>query len=246
MSDLKDGEGRARSGGGGWGALLAGGAGGVIATLVLGIAAVQGGWADQLVRKAMVENPAILVETSDALRASQLAPIVAANRQALETPFGSSWQGAKDGDVTLVEFYDYACGYCKASLPVIDRLVKEDPRLRVVYREFPVLGPESEAASRMALAASRSGRFMAFHDALYAAGRPSQATLAQAAAAAGIPAAVPVSPEYDGEIRRNIELAQQLRASGTPLFIVGDKVLEGAVGYDVLKKAIADTRAKRG
>lgn len=225
--------------------MLAGAAGGAIATVALGFAAVQGGWAGKLVRKALVDNPTILVETADALRANQFAPILTANRAALETPFGSSWQGAKDADVTLVEFYDYACGYCKASLPVIARLVREDPKLRVVYREFPILGPESEGAARMALAASQTGRFMAFHDALYAAGRPSQATLAKAAAAAGIPAAVPASSEIDGEIRKNFGLAQQLGASGTPLFIVGDQVLNGAVGYDALKKAITDARAKR-
>ncbi len=225
--------------------LLAGAAGGAIATVALAVAAVQGGWAGQIVRKAMLENPTILVETADALRENQFAPVLAANRAALETPFGSSWQGAKDGDVTLVEFYDYACGYCKASLPVIARLVKEDPKLRVVYREFPILGPESEVAARMALGASQSGRFMAFHDALYAAGRPSQPTLAKAAAAAGVPAAVPSSPEIDGELRKNFQLAQQLGATGTPLFIVGDKVLNGAVGYDALKKAIADARAAK-
>ncbi|GAA4001389.1 DsbA family protein [Sphingomonas humi] len=234
-------------GGSNWGALLTGAAGGAIATLALAVAAVQGGWADRLVRKAMIDNPTILVDTADALRATQHAPVLAANRAAIETPFGSSWEGAKDADVTLVEFYDYACGYCKASLPVIDRLVKEDPRLRVVYREFPILGPDSEAASRMALAASGAGRFMAFHDALYAAGRPSQATLAKAAASAGLPAAIPSSPEIDAELRKNFQLAQQLGATGTPLFIVGDKVLNGAVGYDALKTAIDEARAaKRG
>ena len=70
--------------------------------------------------------------------------------------------------------------------------------------------------------------------------------VAKAAAAAGIPAAVPASSEIDGEIRKNFGLAQQLGASGTPLFVVGDQVLNGAVGYEALKKAIADTRAKRG
>jgi protein-disulfide isomerase len=227
----------------GWATLLVGAAGGAVATVLLGIAAVQGGWAERLVRESLVENPTILVETADALRDSQYAPVLAANRAALETPFGSSWQGAKDGDVTLVEFYDYACGYCKASLPVIARLVKEDPKLKVVYREFPILGPESEVAARMALGASKSGRFMAFHDALYAAGRPSQPTLSRAAAAAGVPAAVPSSAEIDGELRKNLDLARQLGATGTPLFIVGDKVLNGAVGYDALKKAIGEARA---
>jgi protein-disulfide isomerase len=231
-----------KKGGSIWGAALAGAAGGAVATLLLAVGAVQSGWGDQLVRKAMLGNPQILVETADALRDSQHAPVLAANRQALETPFGSSWEGAADGDVTLVEFYDYACGYCKASLPIIDRLIKEDPKLRVVYREFPILGPESEAAARLSLAASKAGRHKVFHDTLYAAGRPSQQTLQQASQAAQIPFAPPAGPEIDGELRRNVELAQQLGATGTPLFIVGDRILNGAVGYDVLKKAIEDAR----
>ena len=243
---MSDGEGGKKAGLSGWGALLTGAAGGALATVALAVAAVQGGWADRLVRQAMIANPTILVETANALRDNQYAPVLAANRRAIETAFGSSWEGARNGDVTLVEFYDYACGYCKASLPVIDRLVKEDPKLRVVYREFPILGPDSEAAARLALVASKSGRFIAFHDALYAAGRPSQATLAQAAAAAGLPAAIPSSTEIDGELRKNFQLAQQLGATGTPLFIVGDKVLNGAVGYEALKKAIAEAREKRG
>ncbi|WP_300975448.1 DsbA family protein [Sphingomonas sp. LHG3406-1] len=230
----------------GWGAALVGAAGGAVATVLLGIGAVQSGWADRLVRQALIDNPQVLIETADALKAQEHEPVLAANRQFLETPFGSSWEGASDGDVTLVEFYDYACGYCKASLPVIDRLVKEDPKLRVVYREFPILGPDSEAAARLSLAASKAGRHKAFHDTLYAAGRPSQTTLTQAAQAVGLPAAIPTSAEIDAELRRNFQVAQQLGASGTPMFIVGDKVFNGAVGYDLLKTAIEEARAKRG
>nr|WP_237219719.1 DsbA family protein [Sphingomonas arenae] len=186
----------------------------------------------------------MLIEASDALRDRQYAPILAANRAALETPFGSSWQGAAKPEVTLVEFYDYACGYCKASLPVIERLLKEDPGLRVVYREFPILGPQSEAASRLALAASKAGRFTQFHDALYAAGRPAPETLRQAASAARIPFEPPAGPDIDAELRRNYQLAQTLGATGTPLFVVGDRVLNGAVGYDVLKQAIDRARER--
>lgn len=225
-----------------WGAALAGAAGGAVVTVLLAVGAVQSGWSDRLVRQAMVDNPTILMETADALRDNQYAPVLAANRQAFETPFGSSWEGSATPDVTLVEFYDYACGYCKASLPIIDRLIKEDPKLRVVYREFPILGPESEAAARLSLAASKAGRHKAFHDTLFNAGRPVQATLQQAAAAAQVPFAPPTTPDIDSELRRNFDLAGQLGASGTPLFIVGDRVLNGAVGYDVLKKAIADAR----
>jgi protein-disulfide isomerase len=205
----------------------------------------RAGYGDRLVREALSRNPEILVETADRLREKQFAPVLQARRASLETPFGSSWAGAAKPEVTLVEFYDYACGYCKASLPIMDRLIKEDPGLRIVYREFPILGPNSEAAARMALAASKAGRFQQFHDALYAAGRPSPETLTQAATAAGVPMAIPNSPEFDAELKRNYQIAGELGASGTPLFVVGDRVLNGAVGYEVLKKAIADARAAR-
>lgn len=226
-----------------WGAAILGGVAGAAIMLVVLMLGARSGLGDRFVREALSRNPEILIETSDRLREKQFAPVLQARRAALETPFGSSWQGAAKPEVTLVEFYDFACGYCKASLPVLDRLLKEDPGLRVVYREFPILGRNSETAARMALGASKAGRFQQFHDALYAAGQPSPETLTKAAAAAGIPQAVPSSPEIDAELRRNYQIAGELGASGTPLFVVGDRVLNGAVGYEVLKKAIADARA---
>ena len=229
-----------------WGAAILGGAIGAVLMLALLLFTMQSGLFDRFVRQSLARQPEVLIETADLLRDKQMAPVVEQHRAALETPFGSSWQGAEKPEVTLVEFYDYACGYCRASLPVLDRLLKEDPGLRIVYREFPILGPESEVASRLALAASKAGRFQQFHDAMYAAGRPAPETLAKAAAAAGIPAQPQQSPEIDGELRNNYQIASALGGNGTPLFIVGDRVLNGAVGYDVLKKAIADARAKQG
>jgi len=229
-----------------WGAALLGALGGTLLTLFVLLLAAKVGLLDRYVRDTMVREPDILIAASDALKQKQFAPTLAANRAAIETPFAASWQGARDGDVTLVEFYDYACGYCKASLPIINRLIKEDPGLKVVYREFPILGEGSVTAARMALGASKAGKFMAFHDALYAAGRPDQQGLTRAAQAAGVPAAVPQSADIEAELRRNFQLAQELGATGTPLFIVGDQVFNGAVGYDVLKQAISDARARRG
>ena len=159
-------------------------------------------------------------------------------------PFGTSWKGASKPDVTLVEFFDYACAYCKASNPHVDRLLKEDPGLRVVYRELPILGEPSVAAARLSLAASKAGRFARFHDALWAAGKPGPQTLAAAAAAAGIPANLAPNPETEAEIQKNFQLAETLGATGTPLFIVGNRVINSAAGYDALKKAIEDARAK--
>ena len=117
----------------------------------------------------------MMVEAGEALRDQQYASTLAPIRAALETPFHSSWKGAAKPEVTLTYFFDYACGYCRQSNPDIERLIAEDKGLRVVYREFPILGPESVAAARVSLAASKAGKFAAYHDALYAAGgRPAR------------------------------------------------------------------------
>jgi protein-disulfide isomerase len=191
-----------------------------------------------IVRQGMLADPQILVEASDALRDRQTAPLIASSRSALETPFASSWKGAEKPEVVLVEFYDYACPYCKASNPHVDRLLKEKPDLRVVYRELPILGQDSVEAARLSLAASKAGRFRQFHDALYAAGRPAPDTNAAAARVANIAPTPAQDPAIEAELKRNFEIASRLGATGTPLFVVGDRVLNGAVGYDALKQAI--------
>lgn len=197
----------------------------------------------RLVRAGIMADPQILVDGSEALRDRQYAPVLAQHRAAIETPFGTSWKGASKPDVVLVEFYDYACQYCKASNPDLDRLLKEDRGLRVVYRELPILGPESVTAARLSLAASKAGRFTQFHDTLWQAGRPGPETIAIASQAAGIPPRPAESPDIEAELKKNFELAGALGATGTPLFVVGDRVLNSAVGYEALKKAIADARS---
>ena len=222
-------------------------AGGVIGSLLtagLLMFATPQFFSKRIVRQGMMADPQVLPDTADALRDAQYAPVLAENRVALETPFASSWKGSAKPDVTLIEFFDYACPYCKASNPAVDRLVQEDKGLRVVYRELPILGPESVTAARLSLAASRQGRFAQFHDTLWQAGRPAPETIAAAAKAAGIAAEPQNDPMIEAELRRNFQLAGQLGATGTPLFVVGDRVMNAAVGYDALKKAIAIARAK--
>jgi len=225
-------------------AAIAGGLIGSLLTAALLFFAAPQFFSARLVRQGMLADPQILSDTVDAMRDAQYAPVIAANRAALEKPFGSSWKGAANPDVTLVEFYDYACPYCKASNPHVDRLVSEDKGLRVVYRELPILGRESVTASRLALAASKLGRFNRFHDAMWAAGRPAPQTLAAAAQAAGIPPNPQDDPVVETELKRNFQLAGQLGATGTPLFVVGNRMLNGAVGYETLKKAIEAARKK--
>lgn len=224
-------------------AIVGGVIGSVLTLAILALAAPQF-VSSRIVRQGMLNDPQILVEAADALRDRQYAPTLASIRPMLETPFASSWKGAEKPEVVLVEFYDYACPYCKASNPHVDQLIREKPGLRVVYRELPILGPNSVEAARLSLAASKAGRFTQFHEALYAAGRPAPETNAIAARVANIPPKPTEDPAIEAELKKNYQLAGQLGATGTPLFVVGDRVLSGAVGYDALKKAIEDAEKR--
>lgn len=227
-----------------WLAAIAGGI--VGAALTVGGLVIAGPslLGERMVRETLLSKPEIIIEAGEALRDKQYAETLGPIRASLERPFFSSWKGAEKPEVTLTYFYDYACGYCRTSNPDIERLLKEDKGLRVVYREFPILGPESVAAARVSLAASKAGRFAQYHDALYAAGRPGPDTIALAAKSAGVPAQPVEDPAQEAELRANMTLASQLGATGTPLFIVGDRVINSAVGYEGLKEAVAAARKK--
>jgi protein-disulfide isomerase len=201
------------------------------------------GEVEQIVKSYILENPEIIPQAMDLLKQRETAQVVGANRAAFETPYGSGWAGAEKGDVVLVEFFDYACGYCRKSNAEVERLLEEDPKLKVVWREYPVLGQPSLDAAEVSLAAARQGRFREFFHAMFSGGRPTPEAIAAAGRAAGVQP-MPAAPEHRAEIEKNYQLAQAIRSTGTPTFVVGDQVLHGAVGYDTLKKAIAAARAR--
>ncbi|MBA3678083.1 MAG: thioredoxin domain-containing protein [Sphingosinicella sp.] len=201
-----------------------------------------------LIRSYILEHPDLLPEAMQNLQNTELAKAVADNKTALEKPFGNAWAGAADGDVVLVEFFDYACPYCRKSNSDVARLLAEDEKLKIVWRDLPVLGEPSVAAAEASLSAAKQGKFHQFHDAMFETARPTPNAIAGARAAAGVtsPAGATASapPEIRAEIQRNYDLASAVRATGTPLFVVGDKVLQGAVGYEALKQAVAEARAR--
>ena len=227
---------------GAWVPAITGGVIGAALTAAVLVLAGPSLFGERIVRDALIANPDMLVQAGEALRDRQYASTLAPIRASLERPFHSSWKGAEKPEVTLTYFFDYACGYCRQANPDIERLLKEEKGLRIVYRELPILGPESVAAARVSLAASKAGRFGAYHDALYAAGRPGPDTIALAARAAGIPAQPTDDPAQEAELRANMALASQLGATGTPLFVVGNRVINAAVGYDALKEAVKAAR----
>jgi protein-disulfide isomerase len=234
---------------GGWKASLIAGVAGLLigglgVGLYYGFRAPDRAATEAIVREYILAHGEILPEAMTRLEQRQAAASVGQHRAALERPYRGAWAGAESGDVVLVQFFDYACPYCHAVNADVDRLLREDNRLKVVWRELPVLGPDSEAAAQVSLAAARQGRFRAFHARMFASGRPTPAALAGAVQAAGVAAEAP-NAEGRAEIARNLELARTIGATGTPTFVIGDRVLQGAVGYQALKDAVAQARARR-
>ena len=199
---------------------------------------------EKIVRDYILANPEILPEAMDKLRERETAKVVNTNRKAIEAPFAGAWEGAADADVTVVQFFDYNCGYCRASMADIDKLLAADKRVRIVYRDFPVLGPQSESAARISLAAAKSGKYSAFHRAVYAAGQPEPHAVERIAKGLGVDLAFAADPAAQAEIDANLNLARPLGMTGTPSWVIGDKVLSGAVGYAALKEAVEAARVK--
>jgi len=148
--------------------------------------------------------------------------------------------------LTLVEFSDYACTYCRQSRDDVDALIAANPDLKVVIREYPILRPESLDAARMALAAAQQGKYAAFHDAMFRLGPPSAETIEAAARQAGVDLALARatidSGALDAQLHVNAALASQLGITGTPGWVVGDRLFNGAVGQETIGEAIAEVR----
>lgn len=192
-------------------------------------------------------HPEIVPEAFDAQRNKEMAKAVDAVRPALEKPYAGAWSGNADGDVTLVVFTDYACGFCRASVPDVDRLIREDKRLKVVFRELPIISPQSRDAAIMALAAARQGKYDAFHHAMFAASSLDPSAITAAAERAGVVTdgsadATANEAVFQRELDANLALATQLQLNATPTWVVGNQMFQGQVGYDALKQAIAKAR----
>ncbi|MBL0769243.1 thioredoxin domain-containing protein [Sphingopyxis sp. DHUNG17] len=194
-------------------------------------------------------NPQIIPEALEAQRDREIAQAIDSIRPALEKPYAGAWAGNADGDVTMVVFTDYACGFCRASVPDIDRLLREDKRLKVVFRELPIIAPQSRDAALMALAAARQGKYDAFHHAMFAASSLEPAAIAAAAEKAGVVTdgsadATANEALFQRELDSNLAIATQLRLNATPSWVIGDEMFQGQVGYDALRQAVAKARAK--
>lgn len=210
----------------------------------------------EIVREYLIENPTVLEEVLVALEAHQSQAQSEAQTQALVANkariFDSERSyvaGNPDGDVTLVEFFDYNCGFCKQMLPQVMELVDGDSDLRLVLKEWPVLGEDSAAAARVAVAVRREApdSYFEFHQALMAErGGVDAARALDLAEDMGLSRVdlelAMQSPEVEQTLMESLELGNALRLRGTPTYILGDEVLMGAVDLATLREKIAHIR----
>ena len=211
---------------------------------------------EKIVHDYIVANPEVVAEALQALEKKQ-ADAQAAEQKALiarsgSLLFDSSRQvvlGNPKGDVTLVEFFDYNCGYCKRALPDMLALLDRDKNLRVVLKEFPVLGPGSVEAAKVAVAVGRVApeKYLDFHKRLLAGrGEANRARALDAANSAGVDSTALDRSLADGEIGATLEevygLANGLGLNGTPSYVVGTKLIPGAVGAARLEQEIRTAR----
>ena len=209
------------------------------------------------IHRYLLDHPEVLLEALDVLkereqiaREGQLREGLATARELLENDPTSPVVGNPDGDVTLVEFFDYQCPYCKRVLPAMEQLIEEDDDLRVVYKEFPILGPVSVVAARAALASFKQDpdKYYELHNALMSEpGRLTESKIMQIVEDLGFDMARlkadMEAPDISESIDRNIALARSLGITGTPSFVIGEELVPGAVHVRQLKMLIEKVRS---
>ena len=199
------------------------------------------GLGDGMTRAYLIENADVLPEMAQNLQRKEMQSRLADVGSVVNQPFHQAVLGNPKGTKTIVQFTDYACGYCRATAPELAAMVAADPDLRVVVREWPIF-QGSEVAARMALAAAKQGKYEAFHNALFELGPPTVENIRIAAGKAQIDMERArtdgASEEASAELAQNMALAQQLGFTGTPSFVINGELYEGAIGRAALEKAV--------
>jgi protein-disulfide isomerase len=208
------------------------------------------------VREYLISNPEVLVDAMHELERRQDSQRDAVAQKAItrhraelmadpESPSG----GNVDGDVVIVDFNDYQCPYCKRSHQALKSVVAADGKVKVIYKDLPILGEPSRIAALAALAAVKQGKHPAFHDALMEfTGKLDRARILEIAASVGLDVALlekdMEDPKFKQLIDRNMALAGALGVRGTPAFVIGEQFVPGAVDAEALKQLIAGARKK--
>ncbi len=212
---------------------------------------------ERIIRDYLLKNPELILEAVEGLEQKRRGEaersakdaIVQFREEILNDP-GSVVSGNPQGDVTVVEFFDYRCPYCKQVVPSLTQLLKDDGKIRFVYKELPILGPDSVVASRAAIAARAQNKYIEMHNALMRArGTLDEPSVLKIATETGLDARKLKTdmgaPEVDMIIERNRTLARALNLNGTPAFVIGDTTVPGAIDLPTLKSLVAEARKKK-
>ncbi|PCJ43916.1 MAG: hypothetical protein COA81_03495 [Alphaproteobacteria bacterium] len=205
---------------------------------------------NQMIRTYILEHPEILPEAIQILQNRSKVAKLAQNYTALYEDGFSYIDGNENGDLTMIEFFDYNCGYCKRVLKAVERLKKEDKNLRIIYKEFPILSESSYTASKAAMASIKQGKYEKFHVAMLSnSGSLTEDRIFEIAKEIGLDvkqlAKDMTSPVLERNIKINQNLAQTLGITGTPGFIIGDTIVPGALPYEELVKLIKKARQQK-
>lgn len=201
----------------------------------------------KMIRNYILEYPEIIPEAVEVLRSRQNISRIKDSQNLLYNDGYSFVAGNKNGDVTLVEFYDYNCGYCKQVPDVLARLIEEDKNLKVIFKELPILAETSQFASVAAMASMKQGKFSKFHSAMMKNKRAlTENLILKIATDSGIDEAQLLIDMEDPKIEENIMktkyLVQNIGISGTPGFVIGNQIIPGFIPYEKLKAIITKER----
>ncbi len=211
-----------------------------------------------IIRQYLMENPEVVRDAMQELERKQQLAEEAARSDSLKAMSSEIFRSKDDlvggnanGKVTLVEFFDYNCGYCKKAFPDVMKMIDADKDLKLVMKEFPILGPGSVYAARAALASRKQGKYWEYHMAMMAhEGRIDEQVADQIAEAQGLDVkklkADMEADEVNQIIARNMQLADSLKIQGTPAFIIDETIIPGAVGYEALAAAVKQVRDSGG
>lgn len=216
---------------------------------------VQKALIKELALEALLENPEIIEQAYQRLQAKQqaqqeatIAEFLASRKTEFEQDPNAPVLGNPDGDVTVVEFFDYNCPYCKRAADIVDQLLEKDQNVRLVYREWPILSEGSMFAARAALASRQQGKYAQMHKALMSTRRVDENVTLRVAEELGLDLerlkTDMQAPEVEAHIRLSIELAQGLNINGTPTYVIGDAVAPGLIQLDRFATLIKQVRQK--
>jgi protein-disulfide isomerase len=210
----------------------------------------------EIIKDYLVKNPDVMIEVQNALdeklekqQNAKLKTFMAENGKAIYRSPNSSVAGDPKGDITVVEFFDFNCGYCKRGLPEVQKLINDDKKVRVVFKELPILSKGSEEAAKVALAAKRQGKYWEFHQAMLGSkGQANEASALKVAESIGLDMGKIKTDMASDAVKNELDdmkaLASKIGINGTPHFLVGDKSIPGAPEdlHDQLEKLVTEFR----